>query len=300
MIHLKQPNKPKRKKGFILAILLLALLCVGTAELIACYHFAPATYHRITAPVYAAADSISNTVKTTAEHTVNEISAWLSSLRELREARKLAAEAQAATEPNLKNDSPILDPAITELVTFDNISILTGGTIPVVYYNQGDDTWAGQPYGSDNIGKYGCGPTAMAMAVYSFTGEPIDPAQMAKSAVSSGYWAKKSGSYLSIVNGLAKEYGLVAKSLEAKTPEAMEEALISGKLLIALMGPGHFTKGGHFIVIRGVTLNGTLLVADPNSEERSLQEWDPQLILDELSSSTAHGAPLWTLEYIPS
>jgi len=38
-----------------------------------------------------------------------------------------------------------------------------------------------------------------------------------------------------------------------------------------------------------------ILVADPNSEERSLMEWDPQLILDELSASTASGAPLWVL-----
>lgn len=40
---------------------------------------------------------------------------------------------------------------------------------------------------------------------------------------------------------------------------------------------------------------GTILVADPNSEERSLMEWEPQLILDELSASTANGAPLWVL-----
>ena len=120
---------------------------------------------------------------------------------------------------------------------------------------------------------------------------------MAEQAVASGHWAKRGGSYLSIVSGLAEEYGLHAESVREKTPESIEEALLSGKLLVALMGPGHFTKGGHFILIRGITLSGTLLVADPNSNERSLQEWDAQLILDELSKSTAHGAPLWTLEY---
>ena len=61
------------------------------------------------------------------------------------------------------------------------------------------------------------------------------------------------------------------------------------------MGKGHFTTGGHFILIRGVTLSGDVLVADPNSLERSLQTWDPQLILDELSSARDHGAPLWIL-----
>ena len=62
---------------------------------------------------------------------------------------------------------------------------------------------------------------------------------------------------------------------------------------MALMGKGHFTNGGHFIVLRGVTLDGRILVADPNSRERSLASWDPQLILDELSASRSNGAPLW-------
>ena len=66
-------------------------------------------------------------------------------------------------------------------------------------------------------------------------------------------------------------------------------------MLVALVGPGHFTGGGHFIVLRGVTLTGKLLVADPVSDERSLMEWDPQLILDELSASRNNGAPLWVI-----
>jgi hypothetical protein len=61
------------------------------------------------------------------------------------------------------------------------------------------------------------------------------------------------------------------------------------------MGPGHFTQRGHFILLRGTTLSGEVLVADPNSRERSLTAWDPQLILDELSSHTSDGAPLWAL-----
>ena len=65
------------------------------------------------------------------------------------------------------------------------------------------------------------------------------------------------------------------------------------------MGPGHFTSGGHFIVLRGVTLTGKLLVADPVSDERSLMEWDPQLILDELSASRHNGAPLWVISPPP-
>lgn len=61
------------------------------------------------------------------------------------------------------------------------------------------------------------------------------------------------------------------------------------------MTRGHFTERGHFIILRGVTLEGRVLVADPNSRERSLAAWEPQLILDELSSSCSSGAPLWRI-----
>lgn len=43
----------------------------------------------------------------------------------------------------------------------------TDGITPVVYYNQLDERYAGKAYGTDNIGGYGCGPTAMAIVVSS-------------------------------------------------------------------------------------------------------------------------------------
>ena len=61
------------------------------------------------------------------------------------------------------------------------------------------------------------------------------------------------------------------------------------------MTRGHFTNGGHFIVLRGVTMDGQVLVADPNGRDRSLVAWDPQLLLDELSPSTHNGSPLWSI-----
>ena len=123
----------------------------------------------------------------------------------------------------------------------------------------------------------------------------VDPAQMAAFAAKEGYCAKKRGSYLSIVNGIARAYGLESKAIDELSVDAVYDALLSGDMLVALEGPGHFTNGGHFIVLRGVTLTGKLLVADPASKERSLLEWDPQLVLDELSASRSSGAPLWVI-----
>lgn len=49
-----------------------------------------------------------------------------------------------------------------------DVTFTDGGT-PVVYYNQLDERYASQPYGTDNIGGYGCGPTSMAIVVSSLT-----------------------------------------------------------------------------------------------------------------------------------
>lgn len=291
------------KKRYIVLILILALLCIGGVELAACRHFAPELYEQITRPVavcvnrvLGAASDLGQQASQLGQRALAQASqAWDNFTAPKAPPPEEELESQLAGSPALENDTPISDPSITELIDQDGQSILTGGIVDIVYFNQGEAPWAEQPYGSDHIGGYGCGPAAMAMAVASLTGEETDPALMAQWAVDHGYWARRSGSYLSIVEGTASAYGLVAEPLTNRTTDALMEALFSGKILVALMGPGHFTQHGHFILLRGVTLSGDILVADPNSTERSLTVWDPQLILDELSTSTSNGAPLWTL-----
>lgn len=116
---------------------------------------------------------------------------------------------------------------------------------------------------------------------------------MAAWAYEHGYCAPGSGSYLSIVEGVSQEYGLSAESVPDLSPGELRQDLSSGHIFVALMGSGHFTSSGHFILLRGVTLDGKILVADPNSRERSLAAWDPEVILAELSQSRSSGAPLW-------
>ena len=45
-----------------------------------------------------------------------------------------------------------------------------------------DERWVNQPYGTDNIRDYGCGPTAMPIVVSSLTDNIVDPAQMREKA----------------------------------------------------------------------------------------------------------------------
>lgn len=171
----------------------------------------------------------------------------------------------------------------------------TDGATSVVYYNQGAEQYKDMPYGTDNIGGYGCGPTAMAMVVSSLTGKTVDPVEMAKWSYNNGYWAPGGGSYHSLIPGAAKAFGLRAEGCPAKEPQKIVDALSSGKLVVALMSKGHFTSSGHFIVLRGVTAGGKILVADPASKKRSEQEWDLSIILNEAHKSAEAGGPFWII-----
>ena len=84
----------------------------------------------------------------------------------------------------------------------------TDGATEVVYFNQLDQRYANQPYGTDNIGGYGCGPTSMAIVVSSLTSTIVDPIEMAKWAYEHGGWCKGQGSYHSFIPTAAKAWGL--------------------------------------------------------------------------------------------
>ena len=89
--------------------------------------------------------------------------------------------------------------------------------------------------------------------------------------------------------------GLSCEACSRDDPQKLVDALASGKLVVAIMGPGHFTRGGHFIVLRGVTSEGKILVADPVSYSRSDEEWDLSIFLEEASQYAANRSPFWII-----
>lgn len=180
--------------------------------------------------------------------------------------------------------------------SFEGINISNEGETPVVYYNQLDNRWVDKPYGTDNIGGYACGPTSMAMVVSSLTATTIDPIQMAKWAYEKGYWCENSGSYHTLIPGAAKAFGLNVNGCSSSESKRIVDALSSGRLVVAIMSKGHFTSSGHFIVLRGVTKEGKILVADPASNKRSKVEWDLSIILNEASKHASAGGPFWIIE----
>lgn len=170
----------------------------------------------------------------------------------------------------------------------------TDGVTEVVYFNQLDGRYADAPYGTDNIGGYGCGPTSMSIVISSLTDDIVDPIEMADWAYRNGYWCSKSGSYHSLIPGAAEAWGLPVEGCTASEPQRIVDALSEGKLVVALMTKGHFTSSGHFIVLRGVQ-EGKILVADPASYSRSQKAWDLSIILNEASRRAGAGGPFWII-----
>ena len=313
---MKRDGVRRRTKRNIILLLLLALLCIGATELAACSHFAPEFYDQITAPVRHAAavtveacragighvgrfcQDVGDQASQFMAQTMEQAAQFWEDLTAPEETPPAVDESEPVEsgQPVPATDAPsVTAPPHTEVLEEAGKTILAGGTVDVTYFCQTDEQWAGQPYGTDTIGPYGCGPTVMAMVVASMTDNYTDPTTMAAWAVEHGYWARRSGSRYSIVMGTAQAFGLEAEPFTSRDPADLRTALRDRKILVALMGRGHFTSGGHFILLRGLTLTGDILVADPNSMDNSLQTWDAQLILDELSHVQSDGAPLWVI-----
>ncbi len=138
------------------------------------------------------------------------------------------------------------------------------------------------------------------MVVSTLTNKTINPVEMARWSYKNGYYAEGGvGSYHSLIPNAAKHFGLSVEGTGASNPDKIIQALSKGQLVIVIMGKGHFTSSGHFMVLRGITEEGKILVADPISIKRSEQEWDLSIILDEARKGAGAGGPFWIITYKP-
>lgn len=295
--------------------ILLALFCVGAVELAVCRYAAPDVYRSVTESILRPVQKTVSQARWALDRLFVNLRREFDpqTMRSSDSSQEIATlykpswffapdpepeperEIQVAEQPAIIEPVPPAEPSVTELILAQNVETLTGGNCLTVYFNQLDDEWASKPYGWDPIGRYGCGPTALSIAVSSLTGRITNPEEMAAWAASEGYWMSKSGSLHSIVEGTASYYNIPCTPVSTLSVESLREELSGGGLLIALMGPGHFTRRGHFIVLRGLTPEGKVLVADPVSREKSVAEWDAETIVRELYPSRKDGAPLWHL-----
>lgn len=141
----------------------------------------------------------------------------------------------------------------------------SGGNYPangmqIPHYLQTD--YASIPYGNGSIASSGCGPTSFAMIASYLTGSTITPID-AVAWCGNAYYAPGAGTYWSYFQAASDHFGCGAVT-QTTSASSVLQALSQGCPVISSQSPGLFTSGGHFIVLRGITANGKVLVNDPN------------------------------------
>ena len=80
------------------------------------------------------------------------------------------------------------------------------------------------------------------------------------------------GTAWSLLSEKCTVFGVYAEEV-GLDEDAMAEAVTNGHPIVACVGEGDFTTGGHFIVITGYK-DGKFTVNDPNSVIRTNKTWD--------------------------
>ncbi|MDO4941672.1 MAG: C39 family peptidase [Lachnospiraceae bacterium] len=158
-----------------------------------------------------------------------------------------------------------------------------------VYFNQGDSAWNDNGY---HIKQAGCGPTSMAVVISSLTDQWVTPVDTTVWAYDHGFYSN-AGSEHSLIPALSKKYHLDCKGV-GRDISQIRKALKDGNPVVCLMGPGYFTKGGHFMVLVGIDDGDHVTVADVGSRQRSQYKYKLKDIISQSKSASA-GGPFWVI-----
>lgn len=140
-----------------------------------------------------------------------------------------------------------------------------------ISFLQDDSEWGSESYSivgsrSQTIATSGCGPTSMAMVLNYYIDDSITPLQTSIFALENNHRTRYDGTSWAYFGDMANEYDLeflqTASSVEALEWMNTQE----DPLVICAMGPGLWTREGHYIVLWDVE-NEKAYINDPNSTE---------------------------------
>lgn len=176
-----------------------------------------------------------------------------------------------------------------------------GMSIPLYY--QWDSRWKSIPFGGGDIGSSGCSITSLAMVLSYLRNECIYPNDIEK-WTGNRFYDGSSGQSWSIMQAVARQWGVQCKEYVASVSN-IKRALKKGyPVIVSTTGPsgvssGYFTSGGHFIVLRGLTEDGKVLVNDPNDSETKKhysEAYTAEFIVKECSVSSSYVKHMWVFQ----
>lgn len=160
-----------------------------------------------------------------------------------------------------------------------------------IYFNQADAAWNDNGY---QIKSSGCGPSAMAVCISSLTNKWVTPVDTTVWAYKNGYYSSAGASH-EMVPALAQQYKLKCHGLGSDVSK-VRDALKKKHPVVALMGPGYFTKKGHFIVLVAIDDNDQVTVADVGSRQRTQYKYPLKEVIAQTKSASA-GGPCWEIYF---
>lgn len=162
--------------------------------------------------------------------------------------------------PERKDERPVIDLSAEA----------ASGEIPLLI--QWDRRWGYLPYGDAFIGDAGCGPTCVSMAAIYLTKNPnITPYVVADYSYSHHHRVSGSGTSWTLISEGSEDLGMRAEQLPLDE-NTIKMHLDAGRPIIVSVGPGDFTRVGHYILLTGYDSDG-FTIHDPNSPQNSAKHW---------------------------
>jgi hypothetical protein len=202
-------------------------------------------------------DSIATTRRASDGSRVSTVSGDVA--RALKGEVDRARLGQGATPP-----SPAYQKALATLEGSGLHDIHLASNTPHFY--QLDAKWAGHPYpksppeegSTRTLGDAGCAPCALAMADVTLRGPGSTPTSVGDFAIERGFSGLPSGQGSDTVHmgrAWAEDRGLLIRearlSDQTRNAETLWDRISSGGVGVVSVGSGHFTKGGHVLVVNG-------------------------------------------------
>ena len=176
-------------------------------------------------------------------------------------------------------------------VTFNLTEYKNSKTVPL--FMQWDERWGYDKYGTGCIGTSGCGPTALSMvSMYVLKDTTLTPRKMAQFAIKEGYCIPGNGSSWSLMDKGGTKLGMKVTKV-SNSEDAIKKQLKKGNPIVAIMGKGYFTTGGHYIVLTDY-VDGKIKVNDSNSYINSEKLWKYSDIKGQIRNLWAFSKPATT------
>lgn len=161
-----------------------------------------------------------------------------------------------------------------------------------VSFLQTDSRWSKKPYRvtgeASTIGSSGCGPACAAMVIATLKDASVTPVETCAWSVQHGYKALNQGTYYSYFQPQMAAYGIECRQLlssrilnqpDHPIHDQVKEYLAQGYYVIALMGPGTWTSGGHFVLLWA--WDDKVRINDPASTKDNRLNGDPAAFRNE-------------------